>query len=257
MAVPDDGKVAKRALELDRLYKDFVSKSEANKKIFRYILEALWIEGEDLPGPVVSRDEVRAAVNIARRRDGASKDYLDVFRRLRELQGEEGFLDLVKVGSSYQLRSIEVATKRIPRSQISAEVWNRVLDTHGNACAVCGVAGGNDSSHLRLVPDHRVPRSRLNEDLFRSVEGDSVENIQPLCQNCNIQKSVSCRGCDVNCFSCPWMNPKEKPMITLRGGLLDKIVERAEKRDIKPQELVEEIISSALEEAENEKSSGV
>jgi hypothetical protein len=257
MAHSDESKVAQRALELDRLSKDFVSKSEANKKIYRYILEALWIEGEELPGPVVSRDEVRAAVNLARKRDGASKDYLDVFRRLRELQGEEGFLDLVKVGSSYQLLSIKVAPKRIPRSQISAEVWNRVLSTYGNVCAVCGVVGGNDSSHLRLVPDHRVPRSRLNEDLFRYVESDSVENIQPLCQNCNIQKSVSCRGCDVNCFSCPWMNPKEKPMITLRGGLLDKIVERAAKLDIKPQELVEEIVSSALEEVENEKDKNV
>ncbi|MBM6757013.1 hypothetical protein H6A18_10925 [Collinsella tanakaei] len=71
----------------------FVAKGKSNRLMYRAILEALWPKGYGIPGPILSRDEIRAAVDVAQ-----GKRYKDVFRRLRELQGDEGFLGIAKDG---------------------------------------------------------------------------------------------------------------------------------------------------------------
>jgi hypothetical protein len=85
----------------------FIAKSNSNKVIYKVILETLWPKGHGIPGPVIDRDSIRRAVDEAK-----GKPYLDVFRRLRELQGDEGFLGVVKQGNQYQLIDLNIYAKK-------------------------------------------------------------------------------------------------------------------------------------------------
>lgn len=111
----------------------FVTSSQSNREIYRVILETLWPAGHGIPGPIVDRDSIREAVNTAK-----GKPYLDVFRRLRELQGEEGFLGIVKQGNQYQLIDTNIYPKKTPRTHLSDDNWSKVLLHYGNVCAACG-----------------------------------------------------------------------------------------------------------------------
>ena len=55
----------------------FISKSPSNRFIYRVILETLWPKDHGIPGPIVDREEIRKAVDIAK-----GKTYIDTFRRL-------------------------------------------------------------------------------------------------------------------------------------------------------------------------------
>lgn len=83
----------------------FVSPSKKNKEYYRVILETLWPEGHGIPGPCVEESQIRAAINAYR-----GTPYVDTFRRVRELQGEEGLLGIVKGGNKYQLIDLTVST---------------------------------------------------------------------------------------------------------------------------------------------------
>ncbi len=115
----------------------FISKSPSNRFIYRVILETLWPKDHGIPGPIVDREDIRKAVDIAK-----GKTYIDAFRRLRELQGEEGLLGIVKQGNQYQLIDLNVYPKKTPRTHLSDEKWSRILIHYGNKCAVCGAAPG-------------------------------------------------------------------------------------------------------------------
>lgn len=238
---------ANRDQVIEQICAAFVAPSQANRALYRYILLTLWPADTDLPGPVVTREQLRSGVNVARRAAGATSEYLDVFRRLRELQGEEGLLSIVKVGTSYQMLNADVGEKRIPRASIPAEVWNVVVAEAGGACRVCRVEGQAAGPSL-LVPDHRVPRSRLNEVSFRQVQVDSQSNLQPLCQNCNTHKSVACRGCTVNCYECPWAFPEENPVVTIRGDVLRALAHLSDKKGTSVQALVDELLARYLKD---------
>ena len=79
-----------RQSELDKICTGFVAPGKANRQLYKTILERLLLPGFGVPGPVVSRQNIRDAVNAVK------PGYKDVFRRLRELQGEEG---LTGIGS--------------------------------------------------------------------------------------------------------------------------------------------------------------
>lgn len=99
---------------LDKVCGEFVSPSAANKGYYRVVLELLWPKGHGIPGPIVSETEIRQAIDASR---GAP--YHDPFRRVRELQGEEGFLGIHKSGKKYQLVDLAVDKKKIPRVHLS------------------------------------------------------------------------------------------------------------------------------------------
>ncbi len=216
---------------IEFLCSGFVSPSAANKKIYRMMLETLWPEGSYLPGPVVTREQLREAVNAERRRE-EKPDYLDVFRRLRELQGEEGLLGIEKVGSSYRMEHADVATQRVPRRPFSASELVEIEERAGGRCSACGVA------NAAMSPDHRIPRSRGG--------GDGAENIQLLCQSCNILKSVACRGCREECLECPWYDPASYPIVTIRGSLSRLLASAAAHRQTTAQALVEKLVREEL-----------
>ena len=177
----------------------FVCPTQANKTIYSWILDKLWPEGHGIPGPVITQAELRAHVDTERAALGQER-YKDIFRRVRELQGDEGFTSIRKEGERYQLQSLDVSAKRPPRGAPPKAIWRQAKQDTGNRCSVCG----QQEPDIKLSPDHRIPRSRWSGPPHGL---NAIENIQPLCEQCNNAKSTQCRGCEQNCQTCPWADP--------------------------------------------------
>jgi 5-methylcytosine-specific restriction endonuclease McrA len=205
-----DGSSQNRNLWIKSTYDNFVG-SPANKEYYRVILETLWPEGTSLPGPLVSRIELRDAIESYRESQGSKRTYQDAFRRLRELQGEEGIVGITKVGAKYRLQSLILEPKRIPRVPINKTIWNRVLIAYGHKCASCG----RPEPEVKFEPDHKIPRLRGG--------GNDESNWQPLCTECNNWKSTQCRACKLDCEKCPWAYPERYPRVKLSSATLEKL----------------------------------
>ena len=148
-----------RQQQIDAICNGFVAPGAANKRIYRVILECLFPSGSGVPGPYVSEQEIRDAVN-ANYREG----YQDVFRRMRELQGEEGVNGIIKQGRRYQLTHLAVGQKREPRTRISQDIALEIALAQGNRCTVCNGPVALDGA-AAVDPDHRVPSVHVEEPL--------------------------------------------------------------------------------------------
>ncbi len=226
VANPD---ATKRAQWLEAAKAAFVQPSDANKVIYSMLLEIMWPEGHGLPGPHVSEKEVRSRLDALRGHHGKSA-YKDVFRRLRELQGEEGFTSIVKEGSHYQLQSLDLGQKREPRQKPATADWNAIKLQFANRCSHCG----NQEPAVKLSPDHRIPRLRGGDN--------SLQNWQPLCEQCNNLKSSACRGCDLNCRVCSWAFPETYKPIVIDDDNKELIRREAEKRKMHQAAVTNEIL---------------
>lgn len=51
---------------IDKASSGFITNSKANRQIYRVILETLWPKGYGIPGPIVGREEIRAAIDRAK-----------------------------------------------------------------------------------------------------------------------------------------------------------------------------------------------
>ena len=209
----------------------FITNSSANRGIYRVILETLWPEGHGIPGPVIDRESIRRAVDSFK-----GKQYLDVFRRLRELQGEEGFLGIVKQGAQYQLIDLNIYPKKTPRTHLSDDNWNRILAHYHGVCAACG----NLADEKGFQQDHKVPRSRGGTD--------ALTNWQPLCDSCNNIKSTACRGCKEDCSKCSWAYPEFYRPLKLQGSTLRALHEYADKNNLDANQLVTSWILEKIKE---------
>lgn len=218
----------------------FVSPSEANKEYYRAVLECLWPPGHGIPGPHISRAEIREAIDSHRRaaHQGPEpyKPYRDPFRRVRELQGEEGVIGIIKQGQTYQLQSLELMDKREPRTGLSNEQWEQVLTRYDHKCAVCG----RTEPEVRFDQDHKVPRMRGG--------GNELDNWMPLCVECNNHKSTACRVCSVDCETCPWAYPEKYLPLRLSGQNIQELRRRANKLNVDPDQLANEVIEAYLRE---------
>lgn len=214
---------------LEKAGADFVSPSAANKNYYKAILEALWPEGHGIPGPHLTEDDLREAIDALRGASGKGP-YKDVFRRVRELQGDEGFTSIDKEGVRYQLTSLTVGTKREPRAKPPAALWRKIKQDADHRCTHCGL----QEPDVKLSPDHRVPRDRggSNDD----------SNWQPLCEQCNNLKSSACQGCQLNCYVCPWAYPETYKPITIADDNRVLIQRAAEKVSVHQSELVNKIL---------------
>src|SRR5260370_8177162 len=125
---------------LDEVSRGFVG-GATNQRYYRVIIERAWPPGHGIPGPHVKESALRVAINHLRKteRIGQRPDepYLDVFRRVRELQGEEGVIGLVKDGKTYQLVDLTLAEKRVPRTALGDDDWELVLARYRGKCALC------------------------------------------------------------------------------------------------------------------------
>ena len=222
---------AQRDAELDRICGGFVARGKANKQIYRILLECLLPPGYGLPGPAVTERELRAAV------EAVKPGYKDVFRRVRELQGEEGVNGIIKQGTRYQLVHLALAAKREPRRVISQADALRIVLAQGSRCTVCGnpiVSSGA----ARVDVDHRVPRRRGGT----SYEG----NLQVLCVACNNAKSTQCTNCALDCMTCGWAFPEQYRPVKLRPQIVQRLNALARERHQDVDQLANELLNQAL-----------
>jgi len=207
----------------------FVSPTIANKVYYSVILRALWPAGHGIPGPVLTENDIRAAVDAFRAQHG-DKPYKDVFRRMRELQGEEGFTSIRKEGNRYQLQSLEISQKREPRAKLGKAEWEKLKNKYGHKCAHCGA----QEPDVKLSPDHKIPRTRHGPNDFG--------NLQPLCGQCNNRKSSACAGCTLNCNTCPWAFPDEYKQIIIVDDNKERARRDAEKLKVSQSDLINTIL---------------
>lgn len=224
---------------IDETHKNFVSPSKANKAYYRIILEQLWPQGHGIPGPIINQDVFRSAIDEFRKKrwtkSSPYRPYIDVFRRLRELQGEEGLTGIAREGNKYQLVDLELSDKRIPRIHLSNEQWEGILKNYDFTCAVCG----RKEEDSRFDQDHKVPRVRGGQN--------SLSNWQPLCHECNNFKSTACRGCELDCEKCPWAYPEKYALIRLSADNTERIRNLANKDSLDPSVLLNTIVNNFLE----------
>jgi len=214
---------------IEQAVEGFVAKGSANKVIYRIILETLWPKGHGIPGPVIDREFIISAVDSAK-----GKPYRDVFRRLRELQGDEGFLGITKQGNKYQLINLNIYPKKKPRTALSDDKWGLIISHYKNVCVVCGASPDKNG----FQQDHKVPRSRGGTD--------DTTNWQPLCDSCNNIKSVACRGCRDDCSQCGWAFPEFYKPIKLLGSTLRLLHRYAEEQKLDANKLVSEWILNKI-----------
>jgi 5-methylcytosine-specific restriction endonuclease McrA len=215
---------------------NFASTTPVNRVYYLVILKALWPGGHGIPGPVLTEDEVRAAIDDYRHVLG-KKPYKDVFRRMRELQGEEGFTSIIKEGNRYQLQSLEVSQKREPRTKLSNADWKTLKELYGNKCASCG----RQEPDVKLSPDHKIPRSRNGSN--------DLGNLQPLCEQCNNIKSSACQGCALNCYVCCWAFPSEYKQLVIGDDNKELAKRMADKLKIPQSQLVNDILRDYFNKA--------
>ncbi|MCY3677606.1 MAG: HNH endonuclease signature motif containing protein [Gemmatimonadetes bacterium] len=225
--LPDDS----RLREIEKVCSGFVAPGPANRQIYRAVLECVLPPGSGLPGPVVTRDDLRHAV------EAIKPGYKDVFRRVRELQGEEGLTGLVKWGSKYQLQHLAIESKREPRKAISSAVARKIALKQGSRCTVCGAALELDG---KIDVDHRVPRKR---------QGTSFEgNLQVLCRACNINKSTQCSGCELPCETCGWAFPEKYRPVKLSPSIILRVNALARDTNRPADDVANELLDRALRE---------
>ena len=227
-ATPNESE-ARRLKWLSDAESGFVSPSDANKVYYSVILGALWPLGHGIPGPLLTQDEVREAVDVWRA-ENYQPAYKDVFRRMRELQGEEGFTSIKKEGIRYQLQSLEIGPKREPRAKLGRTEWKAIKQSYGHKCASCG----SQEPEVKLSPDHKIPRSRSGSN--------DLGNWQPLCEQCNNIKSNACRGCTLNCNVCSWAFPDEYKQLIIADDNKELIKRAADKIQVPQSNLVNKIL---------------
>jgi 5-methylcytosine-specific restriction endonuclease McrA len=222
-----------RLLWLSKAKENFVNPSIGNKEKYEVILQALWPEGHGIPGPIVTQDDIRAAIDDFQTQRG-EKPYKDPFRRMRELQGEEGFLCIVKEGVRYQLVSTSLTVKRTPRAKLPTDTWNELLKNYGHRCVVCA----RDSNEVRLNQDHKIPRTRDGYN--------DLENWQPLCDECNNIKSTQCRGCELNCYTCTWAFPETYPRLQINDSNKEMLIRESEKQGVPINDVLNKLLAGEL-----------
>lgn len=220
---------SRRTREIEKIVAGFVAPGAANRAIYQALLECVLPPGAGLPGPVVTRADLRAAVQAIK------PGYRDVFRRVRELQGEEGLTGLVKHKTRYQLIHLAVGAKREPRKPVSLTVAREVALEQGSRCTVCG---SPLELHGKIDVDHRVPRQR---------QGTTYKgNLQVLCRSCNIAKSTQCSNCDLPCQTCGWAYPERYRPIKLSPDVVLRINALAQDSNRPADELANELLDRAL-----------
>ena len=203
---------AQRATELDKICSGFVAEGKANPQLYRIILERLLPPGAGIPGPVVLGQDIRDAINVVK------PGYKDVFRRVRELQGEEGLTGIIKFGRKYQLVSLAVGAKREPRKALGGAIALTVALRQGGRCAVCGTPVGAEGP-TKAELDHRKPRTRGGDN--------SEDNLQGLCRACNNAKSTQCSNCTLDCSTCGWAFPEKYRPVKIRPDIVVRLNARA------------------------------
>lgn len=229
--ISNNDTMTKRRTWLTNVESTFVCPSKANKEYYMVALKTLWPEHHGIPGPHIKEVQIRTSINAFRNKTKKGKSpYVDVFRRIRELQGEEGVTGIARKGRLFQLVSLELSPKRIPRTKLSDFNWNAIKLAYGFKCSICCRA----EPEVLLNQDHKIPRLRGG--------GTNLNNWQPLCNECNNFKSVSCRGCNLDCNKCPWAFPETYPFLRLPDSLRESFFDFCKSQNKNPNEVLSALI---------------
>lgn len=146
-------------------------------------------------------------------------------RRIRELRNELGYdieTGFINGEPAYRLRSDARAPAK-PRTYLNASEKKALFDSADKCCAICGCDFSKENPHSF---DHRVP-------LLRGGIG-ARENFQLVCYDCNNQKRVQCKGCELDCQKCFLAFPEKIPKgVILRfesKDLMEKITADAQRK---------------------------
>ena len=221
-----------RREQIERICSSLVATGPANKTIYRILLERLFPLGAGIPGPPVSEQEVREAVDTNYR-----QGYKDVFRRMRELQGEEGVNGIIKQGTNYQLVHLAVGPKREPRRRIPQGLVLEIVLGQGSRCTVCNGPISIEGTPV-VEADHRVPRTRHGS----SYRG----NLQVLCGTCNNAKQTQCSNCTLDCNTCGWAFPERYRPVKLRPEIILRLNDLARNRNQDIDDLANRLLDEAL-----------
>ena len=161
----------------------YVTPTPINRTYYDTLLHRLWPVRHGLPGPAVTEDQLREAIDQHRAARGKEK-YKDTFRRMRELQGEEGFTGIIKEGRRYQLQTLDTSQKRPPRGKPTAAQWETLKASTGNRCNNCGA----QEPGAKLSPDHRIPRARFSGP---PEAANAIENSSRFANSATTRKAPS------------------------------------------------------------------
>lgn len=194
-------------------FEEYISSLPTKRKLSEVklkILKRLWgSEQDSFSKPWVSSAELLELTN---------QKYFD--RRTRELRDQVG-CDLestyqeVFAGHAWRINSESLAPPQ-DRDYLTQSQKIKLFENNDYCCAACGL--NIDAGVRGLQADHKVPISRGGNN--------SLENWQPMCNNCNVGKRRACEGCDIDCTSCSWAFPEivgVKTMVSISEEVLRRI----------------------------------
>ncbi|MEQ8970779.1 MAG: HNH endonuclease [Coleofasciculus sp. C1-SOL-03] len=165
--------------------------------------------------------ELAAALNVDYGVKLEQSDISEIERQVR----------CVKDYKTYQLVSLTLSEKRVPRIKLSNLDWQKILEQCNYKCAVCG----RSEPEVRFQQDHKIPRTRGG--------GNELNNWQPLCDECNNFKSTSCRGCQLECEQCSWAFPERFAPLRLSSDNILKLRQYAAMTNSDPHDLLNWIVN--------------
>jgi 5-methylcytosine-specific restriction endonuclease McrA len=179
-------------------------------KVKLTILHRLWGDKKDgFPKPWVSSAELLKITG---------QKYFD--RRTRELRDQIG-CDIESTyqesltGHAWRINSPHLTTPQ-DRKYLTQSQKIKLFESNNYCCSTCGI---NIEPGVRgLQADHRIPLSRGGSN--------SLENWQPICNNCNVGKRRACESCLIDCNSCSWAFPEVvgvKTIISINQKTLQRI----------------------------------
>jgi len=194
-------------------FDDYISSLPTKRKLSEVklkILKRLWGNEKDpFPKPWVSSAELLELTN---------QKYFD--RRTREMRDQVG-CDLESAyqemfsGHAWRINSETLAPPQ-DRDYLTQAQKVKLFESNDYCCATCGLK--IDAGVRGLQADHKVPLSRGGNN--------SLENWQPMCNNCNVGKRRACEGCEIDCSTCSWAFPETvgvKTMVSINEGVLRRI----------------------------------
>jgi 5-methylcytosine-specific restriction endonuclease McrA len=202
------------------------------------ILRRLWGEEQDcFPKPWVSSAEL---LNIT------GQKYFD--RRTRELRDQIG-CDLETAyqesftGHAWRINSPNLAVPQ-DREYLTQSQKIKLFELANYCCSTCGVRV--DAGVRGLQADHKVPISRGGSS--------SLDNWQPMCNNCNVGKRRACEGCTIECESCSWAFPEVVGVKTMLA-ISEKTLRRIDTYSLISGQTRDEVMEKAAEYFLDEKGS--
>jgi hypothetical protein len=148
-------------------------------------------------------------------------------RRVRELRDEEGWNIVTEFNDGqpgYRLVSVERGLGK-RRHYPSKKQKDKIYSRDNVTCQLCGVymGGKNPTSNPQI--DHKIPLIRGGDK--------SDNNLQILCQECNVIKRGVCSRCSLpSCIKCFYAFPsaaKDRIIINLSPSLREKLESLAKK----------------------------